>query len=624
MSVRLKLTIIFLAIAVIPLIFVSALTFRNYKHSLEAARLADLQNIVAFKADKIETYFAGLKACIEITQGFYNIKKNLPVLIRLNNEPNNQEYIDAKKMLNGQLQQMQSVLSGLTDIMLVNPEGMVVYAHRPNHYSKNLSNGLDAEQKAFKKGKDSVYFSDVYFDKAEDNKHEMLLTAPATDFNGVFIGVIAFELDMKLVYTILQDVTGLGDTGEVLVGKKAGNHVIYLNPLRHDAQAALKRTISFNDKAGGPIQEAVQGRQGAGQLLDYRGKQVIAAWRYIPSMDWGMVAKIDTEEAFADVTKLRNLALLISVIIFILSGILAFSIAHSISEPLNKLSQGAAIIGSGNLDYNLEIRQKDEIGQLARAFNKMGQDLKKITASRDELDREITERKKAEEELTRSNRDLEQFAYVASHDLQEPLRIVTSYVQLLQKRYKGRLDETADKFIAFAVDASKRMHDLINDLLEFSRIGTQGKAFERIDCNATLQQAVKNLAISIQDTGAEVTHDPLPMVMADNQQLIQLFQNLINNAIKFRGQEKPRIHVAAEKRTSDWLFVVRDNGIGIAPEFLERIFIIFQRLHGREKYPGTGIGLAICKRIVEHHGGCICAESEPGKGAQFYFTIPEI
>ena len=194
----------------------------------------------------------------------------------------------------------------------------------------------------------------------------------------------------------------------------------------------------------------------------------------------------------------------------------------------------------------------------------MTHDLKKTTSSRDELNREIIERKQAEEELTRSNRDLEQFAYVASHDLQEPLRIVTSYVQLLQKRYKGKLDETADVFIAYAVDAAKRMSDLINDLLDYSRVGTQGKPFERIDCNTALKQAVKNLEIIIQDSGAVVTHDPLPAVMADNQQFIQLFQNLINNAIKFRGQEKPRIHVAAEKRTTDWLFVVRDNGIGIA------------------------------------------------------------
>jgi PAS domain S-box-containing protein len=236
---------------------------------------------------------------------------------------------------------------------------------------------------------------------------------------------------------------------------------------------------------------------------------------------------------------------------------------------------------------------------------------------------DITEQKKAEEELTQSNRDLEQFAYVASHDLQEPLRIVTSYVQLLEKRYKGRLDTTADEFIAYTVDAAKRMRDLINDLLDYSRVGTQGKTFERTDCNAAIDRAVKNLELTIKDSGAVVTHGPLPTVLAGDQQFIQLFQNLINNAIKFRGQEKPRVTVSAEKNASDWLFMVKDNGIGIAPEFLERIFIIFQRLHGRDKYPGTGIGLAICRRIVEHHGGRIWAESEPGKGAQFYFTIPE-
>jgi PAS domain S-box-containing protein len=244
--------------------------------------------------------------------------------------------------------------------------------------------------------------------------------------------------------------------------------------------------------------------------------------------------------------------------------------------------------------------------------------------------REITDRKKAEEaleekteELARSNRDLEAFAYVASHDLQEPLRMVTSYVQLLAKRYKGKLDSDADDFINFAVDGAMRMWNLINDLLAYSRVGTRGHPFEPINCETILQQALDNLKVTMEESGAVVTHDSLPTVTADGSQLGQLFQNLIGNAIKFRGNERPRIHVSANRNGNGWTFSVRDNGIGIAPEYRERIFIIFQRLHGRQQYPGTGIGLAICKKIVERHGGRIWVESTPEKGATFYFTLPK-
>jgi light-regulated signal transduction histidine kinase (bacteriophytochrome) len=231
--------------------------------------------------------------------------------------------------------------------------------------------------------------------------------------------------------------------------------------------------------------------------------------------------------------------------------------------------------------------------------------------------------KEKTEELARSNRELEQFAYVASHDLQEPLRMVTNFVQLLAKRYQGKLDSNADDFINFAVDGAMRMWKLINDLLAYSRAGTRSHTLEPINCETILQEALDNLKVTMEESGAVVTHDSLPTVMADSLQLGQLFQNLIGNAIKFRGDERPRIHISASRNGSGWTFSVRDNGIGIAPEFTERIFIIFQRLHGPQQYPGTGIGLAVCKKIVERHGGRIWVESEPEKGATFYFTLPQ-
>ncbi len=243
--------------------------------------------------------------------------------------------------------------------------------------------------------------------------------------------------------------------------------------------------------------------------------------------------------------------------------------------------------------------------------------------------RDITVRKRAQEalqstlaELERSNAELQQFAYVASHDLQEPLRMVSSYVQLLDRRYKDKLDSDAAEFMGYAVDGAQHMRRLINGLLQYSRVGTHGKAFEVVSCETVLDRTLTNLRILLAESGAQVTRDPLPTVNADFTQLLQLFQNLIDNACKFRDDDPPQIHISARQAHNQWLFSVRDNGIGIDPEYAERIFIIFQRLHNREEFPGTGIGLAICKKIVERHGGKIWVESEPGAGTTFCFTIP--
>jgi PAS domain S-box-containing protein len=245
------------------------------------------------------------------------------------------------------------------------------------------------------------------------------------------------------------------------------------------------------------------------------------------------------------------------------------------------------------------------------------------------ISEDITRRKQAEEglrqtatELARSNAELEQFAYVASHDLQEPLRAVTSTIQLLQKRYAGQLDDRADEFIKHAVEGAARMQTLISDLLAFSRVGTRGQSFQSTDCVEVLTAVLANLAVAIRESQAAITHDPLPIVMADRTQLTQLFQNLIANAIRFRTSDPPAIHIGVEQKEGEWLFAVRDNGIGIEAQYFERIFVVFQRLHTRREYAGTGIGLALCKKIVDRHGGRIWVESEPGQGTTFYFTLP--
>lgn len=290
-------------------------------------------------------------------------------------------------------------------------------------------------------------------------------------------------------------------------------------------------------------------------------------------------------------------------------------------EVLSAYEQGEGI---------LEYRVYDSKGQLHDLEGHMK--VLKWTDNREVLltiNMDVTERKNVARELARytqdlkrSNEELQQFAYVASHDLQEPLRMVTSYMQLLQQRYKDQLDPDAQEFISYAVDGASRMKALIQDLLTYSRVETAAREFLTVNMNDVVKTVQRHLRFSVEETKTSITFDELPKIRADEQQVTQLFQNLITNAIKFRSDQPPHIHIDAKREGRFWQFCVQDNGIGIDQQYYQRIFIIFQRLHNRSKYPGTGIGLAICKKVVERHGGNIWVESKPGDGTTFYFTLP--
>jgi signal transduction histidine kinase len=349
-------------------------------------------------------------------------------------------------------------------------------------------------------------------------------------------------------------------------------------------------------------------------------------------------------------------AMIISGLLAVLLAVaLGFTISRSITLPLSTITAAARNLSGGDIDAGalsgIALR-RDEIGVLAGAFTLMAGRLKEtleglrrshvelekrvqertseLQKSNEQLGKEVEERRQAEaklllqsQELARSNTELEQFAYVASHDLQEPLRMVASYVQLIEKRYQDKLDSDGREFIEFAVDGAKRMQVLIEDLLTYSRITTRAKPFQSTNFEEVLEAVTDNLQMVIRESGAHITHSPLPTVSGDDTQLTQLFQNLISNAIKFRRDTTPEVHIHAEPQEDYWLISVQDNGIGIEAQHLDRIFLLFQRLHGRGAYPGTGLGLAICRKIVERHGGTIWAESETGSGSKFSFTIPK-
>ena len=347
-------------------------------------------------------------------------------------------------------------------------------------------------------------------------------------------------------------------------------------------------------------------------FTDYRGEKVFGAYRYIKNAEIGLVAKMDEEEVLARLDSFGfTLFLVILAVSFAIIGA-AFFIANRLVQPIDQLIRTAELFSRGNFDSRVAVESVDEIGVLGETFNVMASSLQKAN---DELESKVEIRTA---DLKRSNEDLEQIAYVASHDLQEPLRMVSSYTQLLSRRYSVKLDSDADEFIGFAVDGAKRMQALISDLLTYSRAGRQDGNDELVDVQDVVAEVLQNLNSRIEDAGSVVTFEDLPTLVADRKQLVSVFQNLISNSIKYRSATREsRITVTAEQQSNSWKFAVNDNGIGLDTAFTDRIFTIFQRLHGREEYQGTGIGLAVVKKLIERAGGNIWVESELDEGSTF-------
>jgi signal transduction histidine kinase len=340
---------------------------------------------------------------------------------------------------------------------------------------------------------------------------------------------------------------------------------------------------------------------------------------------------VDKRNGSSNALKLRTTLLFAAVVVAAVGmiaagGVLWVGLRRWVVDPLALLGRETRLVASGDIQHDVAAAGPAEIRDLGTDVDGMRREivrqLAEVELARIEIETARQVLQTQAEELARSNRDLEQFAYVASHDLQEPLRKVASFCQMLERRYAGQLDERADQYIAFAVDGAKRMQQLINDLLAFSRVGRLSEGMAEVKLQDCYDTAVSNLAISIEDSGAVVTSDPLPTLLGERTLLVQLLQNLIGNAIKFRGDETPRVHIGAARKQNFWELSCADNGIGIEPHYAERIFVIFQRLHGREEYAGTGIGLALCKRIVEYHGGQLWLDTSVSAGTTFRWTLP--
>jgi signal transduction histidine kinase len=393
--------------------------------------------------------------------------------------------------------------------------------------------------------------------------------------------------------------------------------------LRRDLAAVRARAKAWRSGYAAPAVASARRGGGPGASRASEGKASFDALRSgLDALQRDLVAaRVQARD------RLRHNATVVSVVIWASSLLLLLAIAlaawalrRQVIRPIGTLAESVRHVAGGEFERPVRTEGAREIVDLGTDTEAMRarivEEIREVERAREELDRQA-------QDLQRSNAELEQFAYVASHDLQEPLRKVASFCQMLERRYAGQLDERADQYIHYAVDGARRMQDLINDLLAFSRVGRMTHQHEPVDLNAMLERAEGNLAARVEETGATVEAGELPTVVGDPGLLALVFQNLVGNALKFHGEDPPRVRVDAERNGSGWQISVADNGIGIEPEYAERIFVIFQRLHTRVTYEGTGIGLAMCRKIIEHHGGRIWLDTDARPGTTFRFTLPD-
>jgi len=408
MTLKKKLILILSAVAIGPVIFIGTLGYFSAKTSLQNLRLDELKSITGIKAKVIEDFFADQKNHIRIAQLRPNIKKYAAILAGFSGDFSSPDYAAIRDELDRALKMYPSVYE-YANVMMASPKGEIVYVLNRFSAIEDIDHMLpELWQDAFKEGKKRVYLSDVFRSKRQSSRFSVYITAPVHNFDGKFVGVIVLEVDMASIFKLVQDSTGLGETGETLIARKADNAALLLTPLRHDPDAALKRKIVLGERQAIPIQEALAGKAGYGISVDYRDKKVIAVWQPMPLLDWGMVAKIDVAEAFKPATQLRNFLLILVVAVIILSILVALIVAKSITDPIQMLQKGTEEIGRGNLDHKVGTYAEDEIGQLGSAFDKMAEKLKIVTASRNDLNREINERRKVEKELQKSMGELDE------------------------------------------------------------------------------------------------------------------------------------------------------------------------------------------------------------------------
>ncbi len=613
MSLMSKFLTVLMAVSLVPVLALAYLAYRNSRAAMEFSSISHLTAVNQMKKTAIETWIDENRNTLEILANNPYFKTHFTHMMDHHSCGGS---IHARQHACICTGYFNPVLQNkiFTELFVIRvPDGLVLVASDPSQLGKYFEN-----RPFFIEGMKGTFIQNIHYSLTLQQS-TMVVSTPLKDQQEKPAAVLAGRVNLDRLCTIMEKTTGLIRSEDTYLVNSFNYFVT--EPRFKKGYALRKSTYTLG------VTRALSGQSGTAFYPNYRGVPVIGVYTWLPERQLALITEMDQHEAFEPIRALQ--ASMASVCLAVMAAVIGISwlASRSLTRPLERLSRSIQRMGQGHLDIPVEQTTKDEIGKLARAFARMAFDLKTIMVSKESLEQEIVERKKTEQKLNavrtdleRSNRDLEQFAHVASHDLKEPLRMVKSYLELLRETLSPPLDEPLETCIRFAMDGAVRMEQMIGDLLSFSKVGSHGVDLPWVSAEEALETAKMNLQIAILESSARITSDPMPKVYADSIQLVQIFQNLLANAITF-SEGPPRIHVSAVTQENLCRFSVKDNGIGIDPRHRDRIFNIFHRLHSRDKYPGTGIGLALCRRIVERHGGHIWFESKPGEGTEFFFTL---
>ncbi len=620
----------FLFVAMVPLIVATSISYNSSREVLKDEIANSLLAVADNKANQIEAYLRekeeNVTALSRMPDVVEAIEKFRAVL---NKGIDSAEYSVVDKEYRPLLSYHQK-LFGYDDLFLISPDGDIIFSVKEKEGLRSLYE--IALYKDSEPAKLFIKIKGTFLEKTEVSDFEyypetkegaVFIAAPVTKGPDL-VGIIILQMSNAGVSELVQDYTGLGRTGETIIASKIKDEAVFITPLRFDPEAAFRRKIPLGSKEGLDIQKAAQGEKGSGVSVDYRGKEVLSVWKYLPSFRWGMAVKMDTAEVFTSADRLRNTLLTISLVLLILVAIMAVLIAHSVSSPIKQLTETSGIIAGGDLTARAKVEAKDEIGELASTFTQMTDSLVEAKANVEQKRDELEEQKKL---LEKANKELDSFVYTASHDLRAPLRGIASFASFLEEDYRGKLDEEGKDYLKEIREGTSRMDRLIEDLLKLSRISRIKNPYEDTDINGLMDSVIKRIEFDIKEKGVDLKiQKDLPAIKCDPIKISEVFLNLINNGIKFsskNNKDKPKVEIGYADEDESHKFFVKDNGIGIDPKYHAQIFGIFKRLHTADEYEGTGAGLSIVKRVIDDHNGKIWVESEAGKGAAFYFTIPK-
>ena len=645
-----RLILIFLPMALIPLIVLGIMSYQTADQTIQENLDIHLTGISYSKFSSFERWIRDTKRMLESIAQRPLVIENIEELLA--NETGSDGFNAAyTTLVNDHLIPNLPAAGGISDFMVLHPNtGQIIASSNAEMVGK-----FRESEDFFLQGKVRTFATSIEYTPA-DGETTLHIGTPINTKEGKLVAVLVGHVDLNELSEIMLEDPFAKNTQETYI--VASNH-LPVTELKNVEWFNPQQTL-FSDG----IETCLNGEDGFGKYVDYRGAEVYGAYLWREEWDFCVLTEVDVAIANQPTIGLRNLTFAIALGGSALVVALSVIFARISTNPIQALMTGVNQIGQGNLSYRLPPAKGFEFKQLTSAINEMANNLlmsrelnermyEEVQQSRDTLEIQVQERTQELEEaqratlnmlvdledaqedlekqardLKRSNEELESFAYIASHDLQEPLRMVASYLQLIERRYADKLDDAGHEFIHYAVDGAARMKNLINDLLAYSRVGTKGQPFEEVSLNSVVGRVCANLQRTVDENKAVITVGDLPEIMADERQMVQVFQNLVGNGIKFHGEETPMIHIDAKqvahpRDNRDWVRItVQDNGIGIEEQYFERIFVIFQRLHTTTEYEGTGIGLAICKKIIERHGGEISVESEPGKGTKFICLLP--